>query len=208
MVRAAGEAGVRRVVLLSARGRDERRPTQRATQAVEEAVRRGGVGWTVLRASWFMQNFGEGGLLLPPLRAGELALPAGDGGEAFVDAEDVADAAVAALGDDRHLGRVYDLSGPEVLSFGEATARIAAAAGRELRYVPVPAGSYTAALLAHGVPAALARTVTELLERVAAHEVAYLSEGVREVLGRAPRTFDAYVADVAAEGRWRAEPAR
>src|SRR5215213_7126528 len=82
----AVEAGVERLVLLSGRGEEDGWPT-------EEAVRHSGAAWTILRSSWFSQNFSES-FLLDPVLAGEIALPTGSVTEPFVDADDLADVAV------------------------------------------------------------------------------------------------------------------
>src|SRR5690606_23415172 len=97
-------AGVTRLVLLSGRG-------EPLAEAAERVVRESGVAWTIVRCGWFMQNFSEG-YLLEPVRDGVIALPAGDVAEPFVDAGDIADVAVAALTEDRHAGRLYELTGP------------------------------------------------------------------------------------------------
>jgi len=94
----AVDNGTRRLVLLSGRGEDE-------AQRSEEALARSGADWTVLRSSWFMQNFSES-YFLEPLLGGELALPADRIPEPSVDADDVAEVAVAALTDDRHVGEI------------------------------------------------------------------------------------------------------
>ena len=122
----ASAAGVRRLVLLSGRGEDE------AQQAEQRAARTSGADWTIVRCSWFNQNFSESFFLEPAARAGELALPAGDVREPFVDVDDIADVAVAALTEDGHAGELYELTGPRLLRFAEAVAEIAAAAGREI----------------------------------------------------------------------------
>src|SRR5262249_57371934 len=84
--------------------------------------------------------------------SGEVALPAGDTPEPFVDVDDLADVAVAALTDDRHIGQLYELTGPRLLTFAEAVAEIAKATGREVRYVPVPVGEDAAAAAEQGGP--------------------------------------------------------
>ncbi|MBK3543972.1 NAD(P)H-binding protein, partial [Streptomyces sp. MBT60] len=106
-----GEAssGVRRLVLLSARGVDVPGYFGAAHEVGgphgegERAVRASGVTWTILRPGWFSQNFSEG-VFLDGVRDGELALPTGDGRAAFIDADDIADVAVAALTEDGHAG--------------------------------------------------------------------------------------------------------
>ena len=128
--RLAVQSGVRRLVLLSGRGEEE---AQHAEQLVQDA----GAEWTVVRCSWFSQNFSED-YLLEPVLGGEVALPVGDVPEPFVDVDDVADVAVAALTEDGHAGRVYELTGPRLLTFADAVAEIARAAGRPVRLVAVP----------------------------------------------------------------------
>ena len=112
---AVGE-GVRRLVLLSGRGEEE---AQRAERVVQEM----GVEWTVVRCSWFNQNFSEN-YLLEPILSGKVVLPAGDVPEPFVDADDIADVAVAALTEEGHAGEIYELTGPKLLTFAEAIAEI------------------------------------------------------------------------------------
>jgi nucleoside-diphosphate-sugar epimerase len=99
-----------------------------------------------------MQNFSES-YFADPLAAGELALPTGDAREPFVDAEDIADIAVAALTKDGHVGELYELTGPRLLTFAEAVAEIADATSRPLRYQPIPIDAFAADLEAEGIPA-------------------------------------------------------
>lgn len=131
-------SGVRRLVLVSGRGEEE---AQRAEEVVQEA----GAEWTIVRCAWFSQNFSES-YLLEPVVDGEVVLPAGDVPEPFVDAEDIADVAVAALTEDGHAGEVYELTGPRLLTFAEALAEIGEATGREIRFVPVSVEEYASAL--------------------------------------------------------------
>src|SRR5262245_17034548 len=136
--------GVRRLVLLSGRGEPE-------AQRCEQLVRESGAEWTIVRASWFCQNFSEG-YLVEPLRAGEVALPVGDIGEPFVDADDVADVAVAALTEDRHIGQIYEVTGPRLWTFAEAVAEIARVTHRHIGFVQVPVEEYAAMLRAMPLP--------------------------------------------------------
>ena len=134
----AVSAGVRRLVLLSGRGEEEARASEKELQA-------SGADWTVLRCGWFAQNFSED-YLLDPVLAGQVVLPAGDVGQPFVDAEDIADVAVAALTGEGHTGRTYELTGPGLLTFANAVGEIAAATGRPIGYTQVPAADYADAL--------------------------------------------------------------
>lgn len=190
----AVRSGVRRLVLLSGRGEPE-------AQRCEEIVKRSGVQWTVLRCSWFNQNFSEN-YLLEPILAGEVALPAPDIGEPFVDADDIADAAVAALTDDKHIGQLYELTGPRLLTFAEAIAQIGRAVGREIRYVQVPMEDYVAALEQAQLPPDFVALIKYLFTEVLDGRNAYLTDGVQRALGRAPRDFADYARRAAASGAW------
>lgn len=100
--------GVKRLVLLSGRGEPE-------AQRAEEMVNQSGAEWTILRCGWFMQNFSES-FMLDAVLAGEVAFPVGAVREPFVDADDIADAAVAAFTDNRHIGQLYELTGPRFMT--------------------------------------------------------------------------------------------
>lgn len=108
----------------------------------EQAVMSSAPQWTVVRPNWFAQAFGEA-FWRAGILAGSLALPTGDGATPFVDADDIADVATAALTDDGHHGRSYVLTGPRAVTFGEATALIAEATGRPVRHVDITPGDFT-----------------------------------------------------------------
>ncbi len=119
-----------------------------------------------------------------------------------VDAEDVADIAVAALNDDRHVGQVYELTGPRLLTFADAAHEIAEATGRDISYVPVTAEEYQAAATAAGVPAEEVVPLTDLFATVLDGRNARLADGVQRALGRRPRDFRDYARATAASGAW------
>ena len=192
----AVERGVRRLVLLAGRGEPE------AEQA-EDAVRDSGAELTVVRSSWFAQNFSED-YMLEAVLSGEVALSAGDVPEPFVDADDIADVAVAALTDDRHIGELYELTGPRLLTFAGAVDEIAQASGREIQYVPVSIDDYAAAAAAQGVPAEAIELLTYLFGEVLDGRNARLADGVPRALGRQPLDFSDYARDAAATGAWSA----
>jgi len=186
-------AGTRRLVLLSGRGEEE---AQRAERALQES----GAEWTVVRCAWFDQNFSES-YFREPLLHGELALPATDQLEPFVDVDDIADVAVAALTEEGHAGEVYELTGPRAITFADAVEEIARATGRELRYQPIPMADFEAGLAAEGVPADVVGLLRYLFTEVLGHN-ATTADGVQRALGREPRDFADYARDAAAAGAW------
>jgi uncharacterized protein YbjT (DUF2867 family) len=191
----AVESGVERIILLSGRGERQVWPSERV-------VRESGASFTILRCAFFCQNFSEGHLLGPVLE-GELALPASDVHEPFIDADDIADVAVAALTDSRHAGQIYDLTGPALLSFTEALHEIASVTGRSVRYQPISGEAYGATLAPY-LPAAQVSFLVELFEQLLDGHNALLSDGVERALGRKPRAFSDYVRDAARVGAWQA----
>jgi uncharacterized protein YbjT (DUF2867 family) len=197
---AALVAGVERLVLLSGRGEEE-------AQRSEEAIRRSGAAWTVVRSSWFNQNFSESHFR-EPLRAGELALPAGDVGEPFIDTDDIADVAVAALTEDGHAGEIYEVTGPRLLSFAQAVDEIARASGRKLRYVPIGIDDFAAGLAQAGVPGDVAALLRYLFDEVLDGRNANVTDGVQRALGRPPRDFAQYAREAAASGAWNGHAAQ
>jgi uncharacterized protein YbjT (DUF2867 family) len=190
------EQGVRRLVLLSGRGEEE-------AQRAERAVRESGADWTIVRCSWFNQNFSEG-FFAEQVVAGEVVLPETSVPEPFLDVEDVADVAALALAEDGHEGQVYELTGPRMLTFEQAVREIAAATGRELGYVPVSIEEYATAALEHGVPADVVEFLKYLFGEVLDGRNAVLTDGVQRALGRPPRDFSDYARDAAAAGVWNA----
>ncbi|WP_280272405.1 NAD(P)H-binding protein [Nocardia wallacei] len=194
---AARDNGVRRLVLLSGRGEPE-------AAECEQIVRDSGLETTVLRCSWFAQNFSEGGFA-DFVQSGEVALPAGDVPEPFIDADDIAAAAVAALTDDRHIGAVYELTGPRALTFAEAVGEIARASGREIAYIPISRTDFVAALATYEVPAEEISLLDYLFGTVLDGRNSATTDGVERILGRKPKDFADYARATAAAGAWAAE---
>ena len=189
----AKEAGVRHVVLLSGRNETE-------AERAEDVVKASGLPWTIVRCAFFSQNFDEGAWLDEVL-AGAVSLPVDDAQEPFVDAEDIADVVVAALTDDRHVGRLYELTGPRLLSFRDAVAEIGKAAGRDIAFASVPIDEYTAMLSEHGLPQDFIWLLNHLFTEVLGSK-AQLADGVQRALGREPKDFADYAREAAATGVW------
>jgi uncharacterized protein YbjT (DUF2867 family) len=192
--RLAVDGGARRIVLLSGRGEPE-------AERAEQAVRETGAELTILRSTWFMQNFSED-YMLDHVLSGEIRLPAGDVPTPFLDIDDVAEIAVAALTDDRHAGRLYELTGPRSLTMTQVAAEIGAAAGRDVRYVPVSLEQHAAEAAEHGVPPEFVELLDYLFAEVVDGRNADTTDGVEQALGRPPRDFKDYAHAAAATGVW------
>lgn len=186
--------GVGRLVLLSGRGEKE-------AQACERVVQEAGVEWTVVRASWFNQNFSEGeflGMILD----GVISLPAADIPEPFVDVNDIADVVVAALTEEGHAYEIYEVTGPRMLTFSELAEEISRATGREVQFVQLPKEEFAAVIAESGAPDDIAWLLNYLFETVLDGRNAYLGDGVQRALGRQPADFADYARRVAARGTW------
>jgi steroid delta-isomerase-like uncharacterized protein len=192
----AAEHGVERLVLLSGRGEEE-------AQRCERIVLDTNPAWTIVRASWFNQNFSEG-FFLDMLRDGVLRLPAGAVGEPFIDAGDIADVAVAALTETGHEGQIYEVTGPRLMTFAEAVEEIKRATGRELGYLQIPVDDFVRGMLEQEVPEQVVSLTRYLFETVLDGRNASTADGVQRALGRPPRDFAEFVRDAADSGVWAA----
>jgi uncharacterized protein YbjT (DUF2867 family) len=198
--RLAVNEGVPRLVLLAGRGEAE-------AELAEQAVRDSGADLTIVRATWFMQNFSED-YMIEHILAGAIALPAGDTPEPFVDADDIADVAVAALTDDKHIGQLYELTGPRLLTFAEAAEEISNATGRDIPYVPVSLEEHAAVAAEQGVPSDVIELLTYLFSEVLDGRNAHVTDGVQRALEHEPRDFREFARDAAATGVWNAPEAQ
>lgn len=193
--RFAASAGVERLVLLSGRG-------EAGARASEDALREGGVPVAVLRCSWFQQNFSEH-FLTGPVQRGRLALPAPDVPEAFVDLEDVADAAVAALLWTEPVDGTWELSGPNLLTFTDIAQILQDEIGAAVEFAQVSVPEFVADLASDGVPHEEAEPLARLFTEILDGRNASLTPGVEALLGRTPSSFRNYARRTAATGVWR-----
>lgn len=189
--------GVDTLVLLSGRGEAE-------AQRCESIVQDSGVQWTIVRASWFNQNFSEGEFLEFVI-SGVMALPAGNISEPFVDADDIADVVVAALTESGHAGKVYEVTGPCLLTFTEAMVEITKATGRTIEYMPITPDQFEAGLIEQQIPKDMVWLMKYLFNEVLDGRNAYVTDGVQQALGRAPRDFSDFARTAAAAGVWNSE---
>ncbi len=190
----AKKNGVNHLVLLSGRGEE-------GAQNAEDMLIKSGVEWTIIRCSWFCQNFSEG-FLLDQINHGEISLPIGDVKEPFIDAEDIADVAFAALTEEGHEGRLYEMTGSSSISFEEATNKIAGAIGKNIKYNHISVEKFEEMLKKDQTPQVYIDFLIELFTQVFDGRNTDLELGVQEALGRKPRSFDDYVRVTAESGIW------
>lgn len=190
----AVRSGVQKLVLLSGRGEKE-------AEQCEEIVRSSGVEWTLVRASWFSQNFSES-YWLDAILAGDVALPTNGVAEPFVDADDIADVVTAALLDDKHNGRMYELTGPRLLTFSDAVGEIAEACQVPVRYREVSVSEYVEMLKAYNTPVEYIGLLKYLFSEILDGRNASVCDGVVQAVGRKASDFSEYVQKARATGVW------
>ena len=190
----AKKAGLKRMVLLSGRG-------ETGAEKAEQALMDSGLGYTILRSAWFNQNFSEGHLQ-PAIMSGMIAMPAGQRREPFIDVDDIAEVATAALTDDSHDNQLYVLTGPDLLTFADAATAINAAAGLNVAYLPVSLQDFHAGLTAELGPE-VADLLTSVCEETFDGRNESVADGVMRALGRPPRDFAEFCRKAAVSGAWK-----
>lgn len=193
-VAAAGKAGIQHLVLLSGRGED-------GAQRAEAVLQQSGLDWNVVRASWFAQNFSEN-FMLEGIQSGKLVLPESNTPEPFVDIDDLAEVAVAALTRPELRNQLFELTGPRSITFEECIKEISLATGRDIKYAPVPLNAYIEGMQAQGFPEEYQWLINELFSVVFDGRNESVEGGVQQVLGRPATDFRDYVKKTAASGIW------
>jgi uncharacterized protein YbjT (DUF2867 family) len=195
LTKEAKRQGVQKLVLLSGKGEHE-------AERCEQVVIHSGLDYTIVRASWFNQNFSES-FFLDPIKAGHVALPQANIRIPFVDTDDIADVAVEALLDHRHNGAIYNLTGPGTLTFGEVVREISKATGRDITFTPISMTAYVKMLEEFQVPADYIWLINYLFtETLGSAHISELSDDIEKVLGREAKDFSEYVRETVATGVW------
>ena len=183
----AEAAGARHVTYLSAYGTGSASPETAMRRVELDLLGRPGLTHAILRPAWFMQNFSE--TFLKPV-GGAIVVPAGDGAEAFVDAEDIAAVASATLADPQaHVGAQYALTGPEALTIAEAAKIISAVSGQVIDYTDIDRGEWVAGAVAGGVPAEYGAVLRRLTETIASGRGSRPSNDIEKATGAPPTSF-------------------
>jgi uncharacterized protein YbjT (DUF2867 family) len=190
----AKEAGIQKLVFLSGRGEKE-------SEQCEQIVMSSGIDWTIARASWFCQNFSEG-YLLDSILAGHVALPTMGVMEPLIDVDDIADVVTAALTTNNHSNKLYELTGPRLLTFEDAVHEISAGAKFPIQYHDISISEYTAMLREYNTPPEIISLLEYLFTQTMDGRNANVSDGVQRALGRKPTDFSEYVKRTVATGVW------
>ena len=198
-IRLAKKAGIRHIVLLSGRGEE-------GAQQAERLVINSGLNWNVVRASWFAQNFSEG-FLIEGILSGRVALPAGDVPEPFIDADDIADVAFACLTKQDLTNQLFEVTGPEVLTFRDCVEIISEVIQRPIGFFPMTAEKFLFTLKQQGTPEDVLWLMNELFTVVMDGRNSHVVNGVEKALGRPATCFREYVLKTAASGAWASEQA-
>lgn len=191
---AAKAAGVQKLVLLSGRGEAE-------AIACEDVIRNSGIAFTIVRASFFMQNFSEG-FWADSIAAKDFLILFVNAKEPFVDADDIADVVVAALLDNKHDGKTYELTGPELLSFQEVINKLSAALNTEIQLSQVPMGEYREILKSYQIPDDVIWLISYLFSEVLDGRNESVKNDIELVLNRKATSFDSYIEKATQAGFW------
>ncbi|MEL7003360.1 MAG: NmrA family NAD(P)-binding protein [Bacteroidota bacterium] len=195
LAKAAKAEGLKKVVLLSGKGEKE-------AELCEKIISDSGLNYTIVRASWFSQNFSEG-FFIDPILAGHVALPMAEVKVPFVDVNDIAEMVVEALMDDQHNGRLYELTGPRAITFKEAIAEISRATGRDIGFREISMEEYNQQMKAMQVPDDFIWLINYLFTEVfGSASISEISTDIEKVLKRPATDFSDYAQCTAETGAW------
>jgi len=195
LTKLAKKSKVKKIVLLSGKG-------EREAELCEQVIIHSGINHTIVRASWFNQNFSES-FFLEPILEGFVALPQADVKVPYVDTDDIADVVVKALLHEKHNGKVYQLTGPRLLTFRDVISEISEATGRDITFTSIALPAYVHVMKQQGVPANFIWLIEYLFSEVLGNpNNAEITNDIQNVLNRKPKDFLDYVKETAATGVW------
>jgi uncharacterized protein YbjT (DUF2867 family) len=191
----AKEMGVKKMVLLSGKGEAE-------AEACEKIVMGSGIDYTIVRASWFNQNWSES-FFLKPILSGEVALPMSDVLIPFVDANDIAEVAATVLLDDNYNGKIVEVTGPKLITFKDIVNIISKVSDRTLNFHDITLEQYVEGMKQMQLPEDVVWLIEYLFSHVLTNpENQKITNGIEEVLGRKAKTFLEYAEETAKTGVW------
>ena len=191
----AKELGVKKMVLLSGKGEKE-------AEACENIVIHSGIDYTIVRASWFNQNWSES-FFLDPIKSGNVALPMADVLIPFVDVNDIAEVAATVLLDDTYNRDVIEVTGPELITFKDIVTMISESSKRSLNFHDISLDQYINGMKTMNIP----KEVVWLIEYLFTHVLTnpknqLIANDIEHVLGRKAKPFINYARETAKTGVW------
>ncbi len=199
VLRAAAEAGVPRIVLLSSLDAEGAPPDDPLARA-ESTLTALGVDWAILRPTWFMENFSVGSFGAM-VRDGDLRLPAGEGRIPFVAVRDIAEVAVAALAADGPRGRL-PLTGPDALTHAEVCEVLTESLGHAVRFSDAGDEEFVEVMAARGFSRDYSEFLIEALDQVRSCRLLIpVTDTVARVTGREATTAREFAADLRSSQR-------
>ncbi|MEP0940268.1 MAG: NmrA family NAD(P)-binding protein [Rhizobiaceae bacterium] len=192
-LKVALDTGLQHIVLLSGRG-------EHFASVGEEVIRNSGLGFTIVRSAWFAQNFSEG-YLRDPILSGILPMPGGDVAEPIIDIDDIADVVVAALTEDGHIGKRYEVTGPQLMTFADMAKVLSTTLSRSVQYIPISFEDFHANVAVSG-DTFVAEVFTAIARETLDGRNAHTADGVEQALGRKPRDFAEFAQTAMTAGAW------
>ncbi len=177
--------GIKHITVLSGRA-------EPAAQVCENIIQQSGISWTVVRASWFNQNFSEG-LFREFIMNGRIALPVDEVTEPFIDIDDIAEVVIASLIDNKHSGQLYEVTGPELISFKDIAAKFSKHLDAEVEFASISMPEFQTDLERLGVPSDAIEALVYLFGEVLDGRSESITDGVSRALGRSATSFDEYI---------------
>jgi uncharacterized protein YbjT (DUF2867 family) len=208
MIDACRESGVKHIVLNSALGAgDFAKSFPSWHRKVEDKLKRSGMDFTILRPNGFMQNLIA--YFASSIRAeGAFYQSTGSAKVSHIDVRDIAVAAAKILSSPAHHSRkIYELNGPEALSYAEIAEKISKATGRKVKYVDIPPEAQRKALLDMGMPDFLVTALLELQEYYASGKASTVDGTLESLIHRVPTTMDEFLKEFADQFREQAAKA-
>jgi uncharacterized protein YbjT (DUF2867 family) len=187
----AKDAGVKRIVMLSAKGVEN---SEADLRQVEKYLEASGLEYTILRPAWFFQNFNTGQLEYIR-QAGAIIEPSGDGKTSFIDTRDIAAVAVKALNENGHHGKAYALTGSKAHDRNEVAKAISDATGNNVVYQSLTDEEFRARANAEQWPVPVMEIMSWLYGGVREGWTQDTTDTVKQLLGREPMSLEQYAND-------------
>jgi uncharacterized protein YbjT (DUF2867 family) len=181
----AKSLGVKHVTLLSGRG-------ELAAQTCEDILINSGLSWTIIRASWFNQNFSDG-FFKTFIDAGHIHLPVDSVREPFIDVNDIAEIGAQSILDTKHKNKLYEVTGPELLTLRDVAEKFSHVLGRAINFKTISEKEFSLTMSAAQVPQGIIELLNFLFTEVLDGRNEHLTNGVEEALGRKPTSFSEFI---------------